>query len=213
MAGNVYFLIFIDDYSQETWVYLLIQKYKEFSVFKIFKAMVEKEIGKHIKILRLDRGGEYMLTNFIDFCHLHGIKRQFTARYTPHQNGIAERKNWTIMDMARSMLKEKHLPNEYWGEVVGFDVYILNRSSMKSMKERVIEEAWNGKSCHISHLRIFGFVAYAHVPKDLWKKLDDRSEKCIFIGYSKECKAYKIYNPITKKYIISRDVEFKEEEG
>lgn len=64
----------------------------------------------------------------------------------------------------------------------------------------------------IYHLGIFGCVAYAHVPKELRKKLDDRTDKCIFIGYSDESKPYRLYNPITKKYIISRDVEFKEEE-
>lgn len=198
LAGNVYFFTFIDDYSRKTWVYLLKQKYEAFPVFKRFKAMVEKESENHIKILRSDRGGEYMLIDFIEFCQSHGIKRQFTARYTPQGNG---RKNQTIMNIARSMLREKNLPSENWGEVVACAVYILNRSPTKSVKDRVLEEAQNGKSCHISHLRIFGCVAYVHVPKKLRKKLDDRSEKCIFIGYSDESKAYRLYNPITKNIL------------
>lgn len=213
MASNVYFLTFIDDYGQKTWVYLLKQKYGAFSIFKIFKAMVEKESGNHIKILRSHRGGEYMLTDFIEFCQLHGMKRQFATCYTPQQNGIAERKNRTIMNMARSILKEKHLPNEYWGEDVACVVYILNISPTKIMKDRVLKEAWSGKSFHISHLRNFGCVTYAHVPKELRSKLDDRSEKFIFIEYSDESKENRIYNLITEKYIISRDVEFKEEES
>ena len=73
------------------------------------------------------------------------------------------------------------------------------------MKDRVPEEAWNGKSCHISHLRIFGCVAYAHVPKELRKKLDDRSEKCIFIGYSEESKAYALIIP-SPRNILSVDM-------
>lgn len=68
-------------------------------------------------------------------------------------------------------------------------------------------------SCNVSHFRIFGCIAYAHVPKQLRKKLDDRSDKCIFLGYDEESKAYKLYKPITKKVIISRDVLFKEEDS
>jgi transposase InsO family protein len=71
-----------------------------------------------LRSYRSDRGGQYKMNEFIEFCDLHGIKRQFTARYTPQQNGVAERKNWTIMDMVRRMLKEKYLSNEYWGDAV-----------------------------------------------------------------------------------------------
>lgn len=213
LTGNIYFLTFIDDYSRKTWVYLLKQKSETFAVFKRFKALVEKEIGKYIKVLRSDRGGEYMLNNFMEFCQDHGIKRQFTTRFNPQQNGVAERKNQTIMNIARSMLKEKHLSNEYWGAAVICSVYILNRSLTKIVKDHVPQEAWSGKSCSVYHLRIFGCVAYAHVPAKMRRKLDDQSEKSIFIGYSEESKAYRLYNPITKKYIISRDVEFEEEEA
>ena len=104
------------------------------------------------------------MNEFIEFCDFHGIKMQFTARYTPQQNGVAEKKNRTIMDMARSMLREKHLSNEYWGDAVLFSIFILNRNLTKTMRDRVPQEAWDGKSCNVSHFRIFGCVAFAHVP-------------------------------------------------
>jgi len=135
LTGNVYFMSFIDDYSRKTWVYLLKQKSQAFDVFKSFKAMAEKESNIFIKVLRSDGGGEYMSNEFMDFCKYHGIKRQFTAHYTPQQNGVAKRKNQTIMNMARSMMKEKHLSNEYWGDDVTCSVYILNRSPTNSMKD------------------------------------------------------------------------------
>ena len=173
--------------------------------------MAEKESDRFIKFLVWYRGGEYMLNEFMDFCKHYGIKRQFTACYTPQRNGVAERKNWTIMNMARSMMKETHLSNEYWGDVITCLVYILNISPTKSVKDRVAQQAWSGKCSSISHLRNFGCVAYAHVPEELRRKLDDRSQKCILFGYIEEYKAYRLYNPITKKYVISRDVVFKEE--
>ena len=81
------------------------------------------------------------------------------------------------------------------------------------MKYGVPQQAWSRKCSNISQLRIFGCVAYAHVPEEMKRKLDDRSQKCIFVWYSEESKAYRLYNPITKKYVINRDVVFKEEEA
>jgi hypothetical protein len=135
---------------------------------------------------------------------------QTIAIYTPQQNGVVERKNQTIMNMARTLLKEKHLSNTFWAEVVGCSVYLLNRSPTTSLKMKVPQEAWSGTKLNVSHLRTFGCIAYAQIPSELRKKLDDRSEKCIFTGYSETSKAYRIYNPITKKLILSRDVQFLE---
>ena len=117
------------------------------------------------------------------------------------------------MDMVRSMLKAKHFPNEYWAEAVNCAVYILNRCPTKSIMNRVLKEAWSGEKQFVTHMKVFGCVAYAHVPDQLRKKLDSKGEKCIFFGYSDESKAYKLYNPSTKKVIISRDVQFIAEEA
>jgi hypothetical protein len=123
---------------------------------------------------------------------------------------VAERKNQTIMNMARTLLKEKHLSNTFWAEVVACSVYLLNRSPNTSLKMKVPQEAWSGTKLNVAHLRTFGCIAYVHIPFKLRKKLDDRSEKCIFTVYSETSKAYRLYNPITKKLILSRDVQFLE---
>jgi hypothetical protein len=162
-------------------------------------------------VLRLDKGGEYDSNVFHEFCKHHGIKIQFTSRYTPQQNGVVERKNITIMNMARSMLKEKQLSNDFWGEAISCSIYVLNRSPTKSVKKKFPQEAWTCMSCSEVQFRVFGCVAYAHVPKELRRKIDEKSEKCIFLGYNDQSKAYKLYNPVRKKVIISRSVEFKED--
>src|SRR3984885_7718984 len=100
LAGIQYFLTFIDDFTRKTWVYFLKNKSEVFEKFRNFKALVENQSGLHIKVLRTDRGGEYISKEFLRFCRENGIHKQFTARYTPQQNGVAERKNRTIMDMA-----------------------------------------------------------------------------------------------------------------
>eukprot|EP00253_Pinus_taeda_P025630 PITA_25630 len=131
LADSQYFLTFIDDFTRKIWVYFLKNKSEVFEKFRNFKALVENQCRLHIKVLRTDRGGEYISKEFLRFCRENGIHKQFTARYTPQQNGVAERKNRIIMDMARSMLKAKHLPNDYWADAVNCATYILNRCPTK----------------------------------------------------------------------------------
>ena len=88
---------------------------------------MDKTTGEQIKALRSDRGGEYLSNKFRDYCEEHGIRRFYTAPYTPQQNGVAERKNRTIVDMTRSMLKTKGMPKEFWAEAVMCSVYVQNR--------------------------------------------------------------------------------------
>ena len=118
LGKNNYFLLFIDDFSRKTWVYFLKQKSEVFEAFKTFKAAVENESGQKIKALRSDRGGEFTSKEFQEFCAISRIRHFLTVPRSPQQNGVAERKNRTILDMARSMLKSKHLLKEFWAKVV-----------------------------------------------------------------------------------------------
>ena len=126
LTSSHYMPTFIDDCTRKTWVYFIKQKSEVFEQFYNYKALIEKQSGHYIKVLRTNRGGEYISKDFINFYREHGIHKKFTTRYTPQKNFVEERKNRTIMDMVRSMLKAKHLPNEYWAEVVSCGAYILN---------------------------------------------------------------------------------------
>jgi len=117
------------------------------------------------------------------------------------------------MNMARSMLKANNLSNEYWSEEFACSVYILKFSPTNSLKNKVPKEAWSGMKSSVFYFKVVGCVAYAHVPKELTRKLDDRSEKYIFVVYSEYSKAYKMYNPITKKLIVIRDVKFQDDKS
>lgn len=209
LGGSRYFLMFTDDYSRFSWVYFLKFKSETFENFKKFKAFVENQSGNKIKSLRTDRGGEFLSNDFNLFCDENGIHRELTAPYTPEQNGVAGRKNRTVVEMARSSLKAKGLPDYFWGEAVATAVYLLNISPTKVVWNTTPLEAWNGKKPRVSHLRIFGCIAYALV--NFHSKLDEKSTKCIFVGYSLQSKAYRLYNPISGKVIISRNVVFNED--
>ena len=117
------------------------------------------------------------------------------------------------MDIDQSMLKDKHLPKEYYIEVVECSVYDLKKSPTLRVKYHAPQQDCSGNSYSMSHFRIFECVAYAQVPNQTREKLDDHNKKCIFIAYCHVSKAYHLHNPITKKMIISRGVEFKEEES
>ncbi|MCO5602592.1 hypothetical protein L7F22_056726 [Adiantum nelumboides] len=170
--------------------------------------MVENEIGCKVQTLRTDRGGEYMSGAFKDFLGKKGIKHQCTMPYTPQQNGVAERKNRSLIEMARCMLKAKSLPHKLWMEAVACATHVLNRCPTRALQTITPYESWYDRKPSVSYLRVFGCFAYAHIPQQLRGKLDDKAVKCTFVGYSSGSKGYRFYNPATNKIFESRDVIF-----
>jgi transposase InsO family protein len=106
LTGCLYYVIFIDDFSRKSWIFFTKTKGQVFSRFQEFKALVENETGKKIRVPRIDNGGEYTSKDFMDFCVGEGIKRELTVPYNPQQNGVAERKNRVIVGAARAMLHD-----------------------------------------------------------------------------------------------------------
>jgi transposase InsO family protein len=111
-----YFMLIIDDYSILTWVAFLKEKAEAFEKFKIFKALTENQTCKRLKVVISDRGGEFMSSEFKVFYYKHGIKREYTIPRTLQQNGVVERQNRTVQQMARSMMNEKTIGQTYWVE-------------------------------------------------------------------------------------------------
>ncbi|KAL0456651.1 UNVERIFIED_CONTAM: Retrovirus-related Pol polyprotein from transposon TNT 1-94 [Sesamum latifolium] len=133
-----------------------------------------------LKVLRTDHGGEFTFREFNNICSEHGVHRQLTAAYSSQQNGVAERKNQTIMNLIRSMLPEKKVPKTFWSEAVKWVVHVLNRSPMLAVKDKMPEEAWSGLKPSVQHFRIFGFVAYIHIPDNSRTKLDEKKLEVCF---------------------------------
>ncbi|KAM1540435.1 hypothetical protein ACFX10_005105 [Malus domestica] len=158
------------------------QKSEVFRAFKKFKVSVEKESGCKIKAMRSDRGGKFTSNEFQEFCEANGIHRPLTVPRSLQQN-----------------------------EAISCAVYLSNRSPTRSVWGKTPQEAWSGRKPGISHLRVFGSIAHVHVLDERRTKLDEKSEKFIFIGYDSNSKGYKLYNPNNGKTVISRDVMFDEE--
>ncbi|BBH05186.1 multidrug resistance-associated protein 9 [Prunus dulcis] len=168
------------------------------------RATVELQSGYKVKKLRSDRGGEYTSNEFNKFCDEMGMERQLTVAYSPQQNGVAERKNRTIVEMAKCMMIEKGMPLEFWAETVNTAVYVLNRSPTKALDKKTPFEAYSGRKPGLKHLRVFGSCAMhmfqIHRGRNWIQQATDVCEK-----------GYRLYNIATEKVIISRDVVFNEE--
>ncbi|CAA7016056.1 unnamed protein product [Microthlaspi erraticum] len=217
-SGKRYIINFIDDFSRKCWTFLLTEKSEAFQVFKEFKAAAERESGQQLVCLRTDRGGEYSSKAFEEFCRENGIKRQLTAAYTPQQNGVAEMKNRSVMNMTRCMLLEMSVPRRFWAEAVQYAVHILNRSPSAALGEITPEEKWSQHKPSVEYLKIFGCVAFALVPYERRIKLDEKSVKCVMFGLSKESKAYRLAaenlnEPEEQNAETSDETENEEEEN
>ena len=119
-------------------------------------------------------------------------------------------KTGSFSHMVRSLLNKGEVPKEFWPKAVVWSVHILNRSPTFSVRDMTPQEAWSGRKPAVDHFRIFGCIAYAYIPDEKRKKLEDKSLKCVFLGVSETSKAYKLYDPFTKKVVVSRDVIFDE---
>ncbi|WRX29551.1 Integrase [Theobroma cacao] len=208
---SLYYLIFIDDLTRFCWVYFMKKKSEVFDKFIRFKAMVENEIDLTMKILRTDNGQEFCSKEFEDFLTRYGIKHHRTVSYSPQQNGVSERKNKTLVEMARCLLLGKNLPTKFWVKVVNVVVNLLNVLPTKALDAMSPYEAWNGEKPSVAHLRVFGSIYYAKVPDEKRKKFDSKSQVAIHLGFSDTSKGYRLFNVHTNKVFISRDVKFDED--
>jgi len=186
-------------------------KSEAFEMFQKFKILVEKQSGKSIKVLRTYGGGEYTSKVFEKFCEDNGIVHEVTAPYTPQHNVLAERRNRSLLDMTRNMLNMKKMPNTFWGEAVKTATYILNRCPTKKLNQ-ILEEIWLGCKQSAKHLRVFGSLCYVHIPDAKRRKLGNKSEPMILVGYHETC-AYMLYHPLNHSIVISRDVKICENEA
>jgi hypothetical protein len=211
-GGARYLLTFTDHCTRMTWGYLMKHKSEMSSHFVAFKTMVEKQKGLPIKIFHSDNGTEFVNTNFSNYLKKHGIVHQLTVPYCSQSNGVAERGFRTLFDKARAMLHEAGLCNRYWGEAVMTAIYLKNRSPTGALSGGIPERLWTGLPIDVSHLRVFGCLAYALIPSQKRRKLDPKAKPYIFIGYGANCKGYRLIDPSNPSTVIhSRTVTFLED--
>ena len=182
-------------------------KDQAFDMFMCYKYEVENQTERKIKVLRSDRGEEYFSTDFSSFCEANGIIHKMSAPYTPQQNGLAERKNRTLLDLVNEMILNAKLPNNLWGEALLTTCYVHNR--IPSTKFKVSPyELWKWRKPNLSYLRVWGCLAFYRVTDPKRIKLGPRNLKSVFVGYNQHSKAYRLLDLESNVIVESRDVEF-----
>ena len=211
LGGKYFCLVIVDDYSRYTWVFFLSQKSDTFEIFQTFSKKIQNELELKIKTIRSDHGREFENHDFENLCDELGLMHQFSAPRTPQQNGVAERKNRTLLDMSRTMLAEHNLPGYFWAEAVSTACYVANRALLRSTLKKTPYELIKKRTPNLSYLRIFGCRCYILVNgKSNIGKFDSRSDEGIFLGYSDRSKAYRVFNKRTLVVEESIHVKFIE---
>ena len=169
----------MDDFTRYTWVFFLIDKSDVFATFKSFIKRIHNEFETTIKKVRSDNRSEFKNTRIDESCDEFGIRHQFLAKYTPQSNGLVERKNRTLIDMARSMLSEYNVSHSFWAEAINTACYYSNRLYCHPMMEKTPYELLNGRKPNIAYFWVFGCKCYIlkkdKYIKDMLKKfgMDD----------------------------------------
>jgi transposase InsO family protein len=210
LRGALYIATFIDDHSRFGVVYFLKSKDQCAAAFKKYLAWAETQTSKKLLCLHSDRGGEYLSQAVRSLLDEKGIEHKLTMPGSPQQNGLAERWNRTILDKARSMLHGASLSLSFWELATDVAVHIHNRTPSRVIGWHTPHELWTSRVPDVSYFRVFGCLAYAHVPQGKRQKLDPRSVPMTFVGYEPGSKGYRLWNSTTRTIVLSRDVTFDE---
>lgn len=207
LSNARYFITFIDDATRMIYLHVLPLKtaLEVRNAFMEFRNVFEQD-GRRVKSIRTDSGVEYR-KQMADLCKELGVHHEETAPYTPHQNGVAERTNWTICKRIRSIIADTNLPKELWAELARTVVYLKNRSPTRSLKDKTPYEALYGEKLDLSHLVAVGTKAMPHIPKSKNQKLDSHAGEGIMVGYGGS-NQYRIWNPVDNKVTVTAYADF-----
>jgi transposase InsO family protein len=210
LRGEKYFMLLVDDYTRMNVVCFLKNKSEAFENFNIYKEMVENEMDSRMKCLIYDNGGEFTSKEFMDYYSSHGIKRQFSVAKTPQHNGVDERNNTTIQEMARTMLMDSKLTDIFLTQVVQTTVHIQNRVMLRNNTNKTPYKLWKRRPTNVKHFRVFGSKCYIKREYGRMGKFDSRVDKGILVVYLSTRKAYKCYNLRLNKVVEGINVTIDE---
>ncbi|GJT42564.1 putative ribonuclease H-like domain-containing protein [Tanacetum coccineum] len=205
-----YCLVVTDDCSKFSWVFFLAYKDETYDILHDLIVGLENKLRHKVKTIRCDHGTEFKNQLMNEFCAKKGIKREYSIARTPQQNGVAERKNRTLIEAARTMLADSLLPIQFWAEAVNTACYVLNRVLVTKPQMKTPYEILMGRSPNISFMRPFGCSLTILNTLDHLGKFDGKSEEGYLLGYSTNSKGFRVYNRVTRKVQDCLHVNFLE---
>ncbi|GJX35736.1 putative ribonuclease H-like domain-containing protein [Tanacetum coccineum] len=205
-----YCLVITDDYSRFNWVFFLATKDETSELLKNFIKEIENLVDKKVKIIRCDNETEFKNKVMDDFYREKGIKREYSVARTPQQNGVAERRNRTLIEAARTMLADSKLPTTFWAEAVSTACYIQNRVLVVKPHNKTPYELFRGFKPALSFMKPFGCHVTILNTLDSLGKFDGKSDEGFFVGYSLSSKAFRVYNTRTRRVEENLHIGFLE---
>jgi transposase InsO family protein len=212
IGGSKYGLVIVDDFSRFTWVFFLRDKSKTQGTLKRFLRRAQNEFELNVKI-RSDNESEFKNLQVEEFLEEEGIKHEFSAPYTPQQNGVVERKNMTLIDMARTMLEEYKTSERFWSEAVNTACHAINRLYLHRLLKKTFYELLTGNKPNVSYFRVFGSKCYILVKKDRHSKFAPKAVEGFLLGYDSNTKTYMVFKKSSGLVEVSSDVVFDETNG
>ncbi|KAK1610252.1 hypothetical protein QYE76_033925 [Lolium multiflorum] len=212
-GGKKYCLVIVDDYSRYTWVFFLKTKDETQQIFIDFATEVQRQHNLLIMAIRSDNGSEFKNYTLNDFLSEEGIRHQYFAAYTPQQNGVAERKNRNLLDMARSMMAEYKSRYNFWAEVISTACHSSNRLYLRKGLNKTPYEILTGNKPNISYFKVFGCKCFYKIKGVRLSKFAPNALEGIFVGYGAESHNYRVFDISSKIIIESCSVKFEENDG
>src|SRR4051812_26798745 len=209
LGGNKYGLVIVDDFSRYTWVFFLDDKSKVLDIFTSFAKRAQVEYDSKLKHIQSDNGTEFKNTHIEDFLDDYGMTHEFLAAYTPQQNGVVERKNRTLIEMARTMLDEYKTPIRFWDEAINTACHIINKVYLHKFLKKTSHELITGNKTNISYLRVFGAPCYIR-DMNHSSKFAPKAHEGFLLGYGSNSHTYKVYNSHLGKVVETVNVRFDE---
>ncbi|GJU80696.1 putative ribonuclease H-like domain-containing protein [Tanacetum coccineum] len=211
LMKKMYCLVVTDDYSRFSWVFFLATKDETSEILKTFITGIENLIDLKLKVIRCDNEIEFKNKVMNQFCEMKGIKREFSVARTPQQNRVAERKNRTLIEAARTMLADSKLPTTFWAEAVNTACYVQNRVLVIKPHNKTPYELFLGRKPALSFMRPFGCPVTILNTIDHLGKFDGKADEGFFVGYSTNSKAFRVFNSRTRIVEENLHVKFSEE--
>ncbi|MBW0516785.1 hypothetical protein O181_056500 [Austropuccinia psidii MF-1] len=214
-GGNKYIFQIIDGYSHMRFVYLLSSKSECFDSFVKFQNLVENLKEQTIKTVVSDNGGEFINAKFKNLFDLKGILHLPTAPYTPQQNPVSERGNWSLLERIRVMMLDNCVPFEWWGEALAMAAFLLNRTPVSTLDFVAPLSKWDSSvALHLDGLHPFGCTAIMNSPKPRRKsKIGPTGTLCMLVGIQEGHRNYRLFDAKTGYIHISHHCIFKDEEA
>jgi hypothetical protein len=213
IGGSKYCLVIVDDYSRFTWVFFLQEKSQTQETLKGFLRQAQNEFRLRIKNIRSNNGTEFKNSQIEGFLEDEGIKHEFSSPYTPQQNGVVERKNRTLLGMARTMLDEYKTLDRFWVEAINTTCYSINRLYLHRIHKKTSYELLTGKKPNVPYFRVFGSKCFILVKRGRKSKIAPKSVEGFLLGYDSNRRAYRVFNKSTGLVEVSCDIVFNETNG